>query len=114
MSRIRTLVLCLGLAVVPTYALAQASGDGGLEQILIESASTPKQHEALANYYKGKAAAERKEAAEHKKMGAAYGGTKMTAAAAMREHCDKLAAAHESAAKEYDALAAEHESLSKK
>lgn len=114
MSGVRSLLLCLALGLVPGYAFAHDSGDAGLEQVLIESASTPKQHAALASYYKAKAEAERAAAAEHKKMGATYGGTKMTTAQAMKEHCEKLAAAHEAAAKEYDAMAAEHESLAKK
>ena len=112
MSGVRTAVLCFALALAPGFALAH-EGDAGLEQILIESASTPQQHTALAKYYRGKANAERNEAAEHKKMGAAYGGSKMTIAQAQKQHCDKLAEAHEAAAKEYDGLAAAHESLAK-
>lgn len=114
MSGIRALVLGLGLSLLPAHAFAHDSADTALEQVLIESATTPKQHEALAKYYSGKAAAARDMAAEHKKMGAAYGGAKMTAAQAQKQHCDKLAETYEAAAKEYDAMAAEHESLAKK
>ena len=114
MSRIHVLALALGLTLLPTLALADESAEAGLEQVLVESASTPKQHEALAKYYTEKAKAERAQAAEHKQMATAYGGAKMVIAQAQKEHCEKLAQAHEAAAKEYDAMASEHESLAKK
>jgi hypothetical protein len=113
-SRAAVAFLSVGLMVAALSAQAHEGDPGSLEQVLVESATTPAQHEALAKYYHGKAAAERKKAAEHKAMGAAYGGTKMTIAQAEKEHCAKLATLHESAAAEYDAMAAEHESLAKK
>jgi hypothetical protein len=89
------------------------AGDASLEQALIEGASTPQQHAALANYYEARAADERKDAEAHRAMGKSYAGTKMTQAAAMKDHCDKLAKAAEEQAKEYDALATAHRSMAK-
>ena len=114
MSRVRIAVMSVGLIVAALAAQVRAGETESLEQILVESASTPAQHEALAKYYRGKAAHEREKAAEHKAMGASYGGTKMTIAQAEKAHCEKLAAMHESAAKEYEEMAAGHESLAKK
>ena len=114
MSLARTAALSLALLGFALPALAQDAGDAALVEILVESASTPAQHGALAKYYRGRAADERKLAAEHKAMGNAYGGTKLAIARAGKEHCAKLEALHESAAGEYDKLAAEHESLAKK
>ncbi|MFI5317263.1 MAG: hypothetical protein ACHQ6T_16300 [Myxococcota bacterium] len=62
MTRMGTLGLRLGLSLLPAYALAQDSGDLALEQLAVESASTPQQHLALAKYQHGKAAAERAQA----------------------------------------------------
>ena len=114
MSRVRMALMSVGLMLAAGASQAMAADTESLEQVLVESASTPAQHEALAKYYRGKAAHERKQAAEHKAMGNSYGGTKMTIAQAEKAHCEKLAAIHESAAKEYDEMAAAHESLAKK
>lgn len=114
MSFARIAMLSLGLALAPTAAFSHDSAEAGLEQVLVESASTPKQHEALAKFYRAEAAEARARAAEHKKMAGSYGGTKMAIAQAGKEHCDKLAALNESTAQEYDKLAAEHETLAKK
>ena len=113
-SRVRIAFLSVGLMLAALSAQAHEGDADSLEKVLVESATTPAQHEALAKYYHGKAASERKKAEEHKAMGAAYGGTKMTIAQAEKAHCAKLAALHESAAAEYDAMASEHESLAKK
>jgi hypothetical protein len=106
--------MCLGLTLLPGYVLADERAESALEQVLIESASTPKEHEALAKYYHEKAEAAHDMAKEHKKMGAAYGGGKMAAAQAQKQHCDKLAESYEAAAKEYEAMSKEHESLAEK
>lgn len=90
-----------------------AFADDSLEQVLVESASTPKDHAALAHYYEGKAAHARKEAESHRKMAKTYTGVKAAQAAEMKEHCDKLAAAAENEAKEYDGLAAAHKAMAK-
>lgn len=116
MSRIHALALSLtlgfgfGLAMLPTVALAE---DASLEQVLIESASTPKQHQALATYYAGKAAAARKDAEYHRAMGKAYGGAKASQIAMMKDHCEKLAALADDQAKEFDAMASMHRDMAK-
>lgn len=111
MSRIHALVLTLALGVQP--AMAFAGDSSSLEQVLIESASTPKDHQALAKYYAGKAAEARKEAESHRAMAKAYGGAKGSQIAMMQDHCKKLAALADDQAKEFDAMAAAHEAAAK-
>jgi hypothetical protein len=108
-------LLALALAVV-CFTLSAPSPlfAGDLEQILVESASTPAQHEALARHFHEKAAAARKEAETHRSMAKAYGGTKLSIAAAQRKHCTDLAANLDAQAKLYDELASGHEAEAKK
>jgi hypothetical protein len=107
----------IGLAAALTLSLGAlapaAFADDSLEQVLVESASTPKDHAALAHYYEGKAAHARKEAESHRAMAKTYAGTKAVQVAAMKEHCDKLAAAADTEAKEYEGLAKAHQEMAK-
>ncbi len=89
------------------------AADASLEQVLVETASTPQQHAALAAYYDGKAAEARKEAADHREMAKAYGGVKASQLSAMKAHCDKLAALADEQAKDYEEMAAAHRGMAK-
>lgn len=100
------MVTALTLTALPVMADEATS----LESIVVQSASTPEQHRALAEYYRGKARDARADVARHKQMSRTYSIGNVRRAREMREHCDKLAAAYEAAAVEYEALAAEHES----
>jgi hypothetical protein len=111
MSRIHALVLALTLGVLP--AMARADEGSSLEQVLIESASTPKDHQALAKYYSAKAAEARKDAESHRLMAKTYGGVKGSQVAIMKDHCEKLATLSDDQAKEFDAMAAAHEAAAK-
>jgi hypothetical protein len=112
MRRLVFLAAAVALLAGP-FAPIAAAADPSLEQVLIESASTPQQHAALANYYASKAAAARKEAEEHRAMGKAYGGVKASQAAMMKDHCDKLASLYDDEAKQYDMLASMHRDMAK-
>jgi len=114
MSRIPALILSMALGTLPALALAEDTASNNLEQVLIESASTPKEHQALANYYTGKAAAARKEAADHRAMAKSYGGAKGSQLATMKDHCEKLATLYDDEAKEFDAMAEVHTAAAKK
>ena len=113
MHLLRPIALALVLAFFAAPSLAVGE-EHSLEQILIESASTPAQHQALASHFRAKAEAARAEAKEHRSMAESYGGTKLVVAAAQRKHCNELAANLESQAKLYDELAAAHEAEAKK
>lgn len=110
----RWIILVAATALLAAGLTSGANADAsGLEQVLIESASTPKQHSALASYYEGKAAAARKEAQEHRSMGKAYSAGKFTQVLQMKEHCEKLAALYDEQAKEFDMLASMHRDAAK-
>ena len=113
MSVFHALMLGAALAAAPLATVAVAD-DEAVVNVLIESASTPGQHQALANYFKTKGAAAQKEAADHRAMAKSYSGQKTTISAAQAEHCNKLASLSESQAEEYGQLAATHEAAAKK
>ena len=114
MHAIRTAVVVLALALaMPAPALAAEESD--LEQVMVETASTPAQHQALADHYHARAAAARREAERHRKMAKVYGGTRSyRSQRPPGTHCTKLAAGFDAQATEYDALAATHEAEAKK
>ncbi len=107
-----TLILSTAMAM-PTLVFAkdEASSEKSLETLMVEMASKPEQHQALANYYKEKAAAARQELAQHRALKQAYAGYRKNEKAkeSMLKHCDRLIGMDENAAKEYDELAKEHE-----
>jgi hypothetical protein len=104
------IAVALAFTGVPVLA---AGGEHGLEQVLIESASTPAAHKALANHYRAKAAEAREEAERHRAMAKSYGGTKLAVAEAQRKHCTDLAQSLDAQAKLYDELASGHETAAK-
>lgn len=119
-SKFGTALLMGALALSPGIALA--AGDS-LEQLVVESATTPAQHTALAKYYRSKAEAARAEAKEHTAMASTYvpssAGQKTTWGTIqerqkMADHCKSLAQQSEATAKDYDALAKMHDEMAKK
>jgi hypothetical protein len=111
MSALRAVALALVLAF---FGAAASAADHDLEDVLVESASTPAEHQALANHFHAKAAAARKEAERHRAMAKTYGGSKLVIAEAQRKHCADLAQSFDAQAKYYDELAAGHEAEAKK
>jgi hypothetical protein len=112
MSLFRTLVLGLAVASTPIAGFAWAD-DSALEAVLAETATTPAQHQALAKYYRAKAADAKAQAETHRSMMKSYSGVRMSDAKAMAEHCNKLASLGDSQAAEYEKLAAAHEAMAK-
>jgi hypothetical protein len=113
MQVMRVVVLCAALVIGVSPVFAEG-GEHGLEQLLIESASTPAQHHALAQHFSAKAAAARREAERHRSIAKTYGGTKLVVAEAQRKHCNDLAASYDTQATLYDAMATAHEAEAKK
>jgi hypothetical protein len=112
MRRLVFLATAIALLAGP-FAPIAAAADPSLEQALIESASTPKEHAALANYYAGKAAEARKDAEYHRAMGKSYSGVKATQLAMMKDHCEKLATLYDDQAKEFDMMASMQRDMAK-
>jgi hypothetical protein len=111
MKRIHALVLALGLALVPVSAIWAATP---LEELVSRMADTPEEHQAVADYFRGKAQEALKEAETHARMGVNYaGGSKVRDRDEMKKHCDAIAKAQTSIAEEYQALARLHEAEAK-
>jgi len=99
-------------ALVATTLTGPAfADDPALVRLLAESADTPQEHAALADYYDGRAAEARRQATHHRTMGRAYAGGKHFDVVKMKEHCEKLAALYESQANEFAELAREQRAL---
>jgi hypothetical protein len=114
MRQIATALLLGSLAFFAQTAAAQTH-ENYLEELAIEGADTPAQHEALAAHFKAKAADARAEAKRHESMAKSYARrSKPVQAADMQRHCKKLAEHANSTAAEYDAMAKVHEDQAKK
>lgn len=119
-TRIAAALLLGALAVAPGLTAA-AEETHSLEQVLVEIATTPAEHAALANHYRAKAADARAAAREHEEMARTYvptGHTKFSWGTIqqrnqMADHCKKLSQQNDSMAKDYDALAKLHDEQSK-
>jgi hypothetical protein len=117
MRRLRTIVIGVGLLVLPLIQapLARAADDD--LSTMIEKAKTAADHEAIAARYDQQAADAKKEADIHRKMEKSYGvaggsGTK-GGATPMPQHCAALAKHYDGLAAEYSTLAAAHRDMAK-
>jgi hypothetical protein len=97
------------LLAAPGFAPAQ---EHSLEHVVVEMASTPAQHTALASHYVASAAAARKNQDGHEQMARAYAASGR--GAPMRGHCERLAQKDGESAAEYDELAKFHTAESKR
>jgi hypothetical protein len=102
----------LALVAAPIAGIAWAD-DSALEQLMVETATTPAQHKALAKYYHSKAAEAKAEADNHRSMLKSYSGVSVPMGKQQAEHCNKLASLSDSQAAEYEKLAASHEAQAK-
>ena len=111
---VQSLLLASLLAVVPTLPAFSAEPEA-LEGLVVQMATTPGHHLALADYYRNKAVTARQEAQQHRSMARAYGRGKIANQIRMKSHCDEMVSSYEAIAKEYEGLAALHdEEASKK
>lgn len=101
MNLVRALTLGTAIAIGANAAALAAD----IDPAAIQAASTPAQHQALADQYKAAAAEAAGHAAHHKAMGERYRGDRFADYAG---HCKKLAELYAAQAKEYEALAALH------
>ena len=122
MNRARVSMLgaaALTLVAGTTLTTAALAVDDGDVMTKVQSAKTAADHEAIAAYYDGKAAAATKDASYHRQMGQSYKGLaggaagKGYAASAMPQHCEAIAKAADSEAEQYRAMAKAHRDLAK-
>ena len=112
-KRLATMFLIGLLAMVPGAALAE-HGDHSLEQVLVESADTAAEHNALATHYRAEATEARAEAKRHEKMGTTYAQGKAMERLKMQRHCNSIAEDFNKQAAGFDALAELHDAEARK
>ena len=93
------------LALAPAaVSMADTSTTQHLEHLMVENADTPAEHQALAKYYRMKAADAKSLAEEHRAMGKQYGG-KPGEVRRMAKHCDRIAELNDELAAQYESMA---------
>lgn len=105
--------LC-ALVALPSPGMAESKETKSLEVMAAEGATTPEQHQALAAFYRQKAADARAVVRDHKLMAASYHTKSPEGQSGMSAHCAGLADAAQKEATEYNAMAAEHEEMANK
>lgn len=109
--RVMTMLLVAGAALAGCSGLTTSPSRAIQQQI--ESARTPADHQALADYYAKEAVDARATAADHRKMGKAYQAAPLggRGGGSMPAHCNATAASYEEIASRFDAMAAEHRQM---
>jgi hypothetical protein len=102
----------LALAPAAGWAQASASGSDSLLQVLVDSASTPAQHQALARYFRAEAADAEALADLHASMSRSYSG-KPGELRNMNKHCDQIVKLNQDLAAQYESLAKAEEAAGK-
>jgi hypothetical protein len=105
-----TAALLSAFLAAPMIGFAQ---DHDIEHLVIEMASTPAEHQAVAQHYTMKAAEAREEARRHEGMGRVYASGRSAGRQSPKQHCENLATKFEEVAAEYDELAKFHQELGK-
>lgn len=109
-----TLTIALLSAPLPLRGgVVEVENEVRLEEAMIESASTPQQHAALADYYAEKATRARESAERHRAMAGLYGGSDIKVVAGMKLHSLAIASLYDEQAREYDHLAATQRGFAK-
>jgi hypothetical protein len=103
----------LALAPGAAWAQAQASASDNLLQVLVDSANTPAQHQALARYFRARAAEAKALAETHQAMSRSYSG-KPGEIRNMNKHCDQIAKLNQDLAAQYESLAKAEEAAAGK
>ena len=107
-SRLGVLIIALSLATLAACSSVPISSEIPAS---IANASTPADHQKIADYFAQKAASYESEAAQHEKMAASYAGRPKFDLPAMAAHCRSLHDQFVNAAKEARQLAEAHRQL---
>mgnify|MGYP007073290803 CR=1 FL=1 len=114
-SRYLVLLLAAAFALAP-FATAETLSKAELKK-LISTASTPQDHERIANHFEAKADQLEAEAKEHEELAAEYSarpnphGAKHPMSGRAANHCKFFAKKFREAAKEARALARDHQEM---
>lgn len=105
---IATATVTLLGATLPGLAAAQVTDDNVVQ--LLQSAKTPADHQALADYFKAKATTAADNASKHEAM---MGSTQHGSSNVWHQHCSSLVKTYRTQAADYLALAKQQEKLAK-
>ena len=94
----------LALAPAAGWTPASASGSDNLLQVMVDSATTPAQHQALARYFRAQAADAKALAEAHQAMSRSYSG-KPGELRNMNKHCDQIVKLNQDLAAQYETMA---------
>ena len=94
----------LALAPAAAWTQASASGSDNLLQVMVDSATTPAQHQALARYFRAQAADAKALAEAHQAMSRSYSG-KPGELRNMNKHCDQIVKLNQDLAAQYETMA---------
>ena len=119
-TRIAIVSFLGAIALAPGLAIADEHAS--LEQVVVETAKTPAEHQALANHYRAEAADAKAEAAEHERMANTYKPSqeiKMSWGTVqqrqkMADHCKRISQQSAANAQDFEALAKLHDEEAKK
>lgn len=102
------------LSSIAAVAIADDVTDQNVAE-RIAAAKTPQEHEAIATFFKGQAAAAGEKVKEHQGMLASWKkATSGRSLNVMRQHCEDAITSYKKLQKDYEALADEHEKMAKK
>ena len=106
-------MVCALLSIPSPAAAGRADPTSEVEQVLIDSTRTSRDHALLAWYFTQRAAQMREAAERHRRMGRSYGArSTLVQRFELKSHCEELARLDEQIAVEYDGLAKRHEAES--
>jgi hypothetical protein len=111
MRRVTQVVIVSAALLAGGSAVFAQAGSPDDVEVLIESASTPAEHQALAAHFRSQAQEARLQAEKHRNMAKRYGTTK--GGVSRKPHCNTIAANYDEIATQSDALAASEEAAAK-
>ena len=94
----------MALAPAAAWAQAAAGGNASLLQVMVDSAHTPAEHQALARYFRAQAADAKALAEAHQSMSRSYSG-KPGELRNMNKHCDEIEKLNQQLSAQYEAMA---------
>jgi hypothetical protein len=102
-------IMSAGALLVLSAAGAWAEAPATLTTEMIENANTPAEHQAVARYYREKAAEAKDVAAKHTAMGKSTFAGKPNFRDMMKKHCERITKLNEELAAQYEELAKEQD-----
>ncbi len=113
MTRRFVVTLILAALALSTGPVIAQESDMSIEDVLIEEAQSPTQHQALAKHFRAEASKARALAERHASMARSYQRAKKVNKQGARNHCLRIAEQQREIASQFDGLAEMHEAAAK-